>query len=142
MAARDGEETIIAHPAGDEPARYVCKRAAVRRWPDDAQEKSACYEPSAINFHLGETPPRELWEREPTEFAARPRHAPPRSYLFPSRRELGEAADHRALWIRERIDHGEMVHPGDGLVTGLRTGNRRKRTRAARCEEVDPTLMT
>jgi hypothetical protein len=53
-----------------------------------------------------------------------------------------EAADHRALWIRERIDHGEMVHPGDGLVTGLRTGNRRKRTRAARCEEVDPTLMT
>jgi hypothetical protein len=29
-----------------------------------------CYEPSAINFHLGETPPRELWEREPTEFAA------------------------------------------------------------------------
>src|SRR5262245_4074152 len=33
-----------------------------------AQEESTCYEPSAINFHLGETPPRELWEREPTEF--------------------------------------------------------------------------
>src|SRR5258708_22008807 len=35
-----------------------------------AQEKSTCYEPSAINFHLGETPPRELWEREQTEFVA------------------------------------------------------------------------
>jgi hypothetical protein len=37
-----------------------------------AQEKSACYELSAINFHLGETPPRELWEREQTESAAEP----------------------------------------------------------------------
>src|SRR6266516_4842196 len=36
-----------------------------------AQEESTCYEPSAINFHLGETPPRELWEREQTESAAR-----------------------------------------------------------------------
>jgi hypothetical protein len=35
-----------------------------------AQEKSTCYEPSAINFHLGETPPRELWEREQIEPAA------------------------------------------------------------------------
>jgi hypothetical protein len=25
------------------------------------------YEPPAINFHLGETTPRELWEREQTE---------------------------------------------------------------------------
>src|SRR5262249_27211999 len=87
-----------------------------------AQEKSTCYEPSAINFHLGETPPRELWEREQTEFAARPRHAPDRSRLFPSRRQLGEAADHGALPIRQRIDHSEMIHAGDGLVAGLRAG--------------------
>src|SRR5260370_40717888 len=31
------------------------------------QEESTCYKRSAINFHLGETPPRELWERERTE---------------------------------------------------------------------------
>src|SRR5436190_6972542 len=36
-----------------------------------AQEKSTCYELSAINFHLGQTAPRELWEREHTELAAR-----------------------------------------------------------------------
>jgi hypothetical protein len=34
-----------------------------------AQEESTCYELSAMNFHLGETPPRELWEREQTESA-------------------------------------------------------------------------
>jgi hypothetical protein len=36
-----------------------------------AQEESTCYELSAMNFHLGETPPRELWEREQTEPVAR-----------------------------------------------------------------------
>src|SRR6516165_704725 len=35
-----------------------------------AQEKSACYELQAINFHLEKSPVRELWEREQTEFAA------------------------------------------------------------------------
>jgi hypothetical protein len=35
-----------------------------------AQEESTCYELSAMNFHLGETPPRELWEREQTERVA------------------------------------------------------------------------
>src|SRR4030095_2943116 len=29
------------------------------------------YELSAMNFHLGETPPRELWEREQTGLASR-----------------------------------------------------------------------
>ena len=48
------------------------------------------------------------------------RRASATARLLALRRELGEAADHGALSIRQRIDHGEMIRPGDGLVAGLR----------------------
>src|SRR5262249_25636729 len=45
-----------------------------------------------------------------------------RGHLFSARCERHETADHGALWIRQRIDHREMIRPGGCLVASLRAG--------------------
>src|SRR5262249_61661479 len=43
-----------------------------------------------------------------------------RGHLFLARCERHDTADHGALWIRQRIDHREMIRPGGCLVASLR----------------------
>src|SRR5258708_21997672 len=95
-----------------------------------AQEKSTCYEPSAINFHLGETPPRELWEREQTQSGACADSTSPNYALRPAasfahgRIGAAEHAHHdpaRAHQQHAAVPHRVAIvaglrHPGRDLV--------------------------
>ncbi len=82
---------------------------------------------------LGEVPDRRRHRRLRLDLrrfrlraARRPRHAPPRREPLRTRyalillRQFGDARDHRALRVGERVDDGEMVGAGDLLVARLR----------------------